>query len=151
MAKSLDANGAARVYIVGRRKDRLDTVAAKAKNGSIVAIQGDITSKDDLELIAKAVDADMGFVNGAIFQATRSRRLTLSFSCDCKLRDYGSDSGRITKGSSSFIVSTTCLSVGNKHARVQRYLYDQHDGNVLHIPRFHETARCGKHEREVAH
>lgn len=65
MAAALDANGAAKVYIVGRREDKLNAVAAKAKNGSIVAVQGDVTSKDDLESIAKTVEAEMGFVNGA--------------------------------------------------------------------------------------
>ena len=65
MARSLDANGAAKVYIIGRRQDKLSAVAAKAKNGSIVGIQGDVTSKDDLESIARTVEAEVGYVNGA--------------------------------------------------------------------------------------
>ena len=68
-ARSLDANGAAKVYIVGRRKDKLNAVAEKAKNGSIVAVQGDITTKDDLESIAKTVEVESGFVNGASVSA----------------------------------------------------------------------------------
>ena len=66
MARSLDANGAAKVYIIGRRLDKLQAVAAQAKNGSVVAVQGDVTSKDDLESIAKRVEQEVGFVNGNI-------------------------------------------------------------------------------------
>lgn len=73
MARSLDANGALRVYIVGRRKEKLMSVAAQAKNKSIVAVQGDITSKDDLESMSKQVEAEVGFVNGMSF-TTACRR-----------------------------------------------------------------------------
>lgn len=64
MAKSLDANGAAKVYIVGRRKVKLDSVASEAKNKSIVPVEGDITSQKDLENVAKKVEEEVGFVNG---------------------------------------------------------------------------------------
>jgi NADP-dependent 3-hydroxy acid dehydrogenase YdfG len=66
MAKSLDANGAAKVYIIGRRLAKLQEVAVQAKNGSIVAVQGDVTSKGDLESIAKRVEQEVGFINGII-------------------------------------------------------------------------------------
>ena len=66
MAKALDANGAAKVYIIGRRLEKLQTVACQAKNGSIVPVQGDVTSKDDLESIAARVEQDVGFINGKI-------------------------------------------------------------------------------------
>ena len=66
MARSLDANGAAKVYIIGRRLEKLQAVAAQAKKGSIVAVQGDVTSKDDLESVAKRVEQEVGFVNGDI-------------------------------------------------------------------------------------
>lgn len=81
MARSLDANGAAKVYIVGRRMEKLHAVAAQAKRQSIVAVQGDITLKEDLESIARRVELEAGFVNGEHFSIstgnTAERQLQL--------------------------------------------------------------------------
>lgn len=49
MALALDANGASKVFIIGRREEVLKETAAAAKNGSIIPIKGDITSKDSLQ------------------------------------------------------------------------------------------------------
>ncbi|KAF2468937.1 NAD(P)-binding protein [Lindgomyces ingoldianus] len=62
-AKALDVNGAAKVYIVGRRLEKLQEVAATAPNKSIVSIQGDITSKDSLAAVAAQIEKESGFVN----------------------------------------------------------------------------------------
>jgi len=61
MTKAFASNGA-KVYIVGRRKEKLDE-AAKISPQSIIPIVGDVTSKDSLREVAKHVAEDCGFVN----------------------------------------------------------------------------------------
>ncbi|KAF2646391.1 NAD(P)-binding protein [Massarina eburnea CBS 473.64] len=65
-AETLDVNGAAKVYILGRRKDKLDGVASAAPNKSIVPIQCDITSNDSLAAAAAQVEEEVGYVNALI-------------------------------------------------------------------------------------
>ncbi|KAF2681418.1 NAD(P)-binding protein [Lentithecium fluviatile CBS 122367] len=62
-ANTLDINGAANVYVLGRRMEKLQEVASAAKNKSIVPIQCDITSNDSLAAAADKVEQDVGFVN----------------------------------------------------------------------------------------
>lgn len=62
MAKALANNGAAKVYVVGRRKDRLDE-AASTYPDVIVPIVGDVTCKDSLESMAKIVSEQSGHLN----------------------------------------------------------------------------------------
>lgn len=62
MARALEANGA-KVYIMGRRKEKLDEAAATAQRGNIIAVQGDVTSKADLERIAGHIAQETGFLN----------------------------------------------------------------------------------------
>jgi NADP-dependent 3-hydroxy acid dehydrogenase YdfG len=49
MARALDANGALKVFIIGRRERSLEETAAMAINGSIIPIKGDVTSKESLQ------------------------------------------------------------------------------------------------------
>lgn len=49
MAYALDANGASKVFIIGRREQKLKDTAASAVNGSIIPVTGDITSKESLQ------------------------------------------------------------------------------------------------------
>lgn len=59
-AETLAINGAARVYIVGRRKEALDKVVSqynskkKAGQGEIVALPGDVSTKDSIMKIVEA-------------------------------------------------------------------------------------------------
>lgn len=62
-ARALDANGAKKVYIVGRREATLKEAAKTAKNGTIVPIVGDVTDKDSLTKITDQIRKDEGFVN----------------------------------------------------------------------------------------
>lgn len=66
MAKSLDENGAAKVYIIGRRLEKLQEVASQATNKSIIAVQGDIASKESLENCARIIASETPFVNVVI-------------------------------------------------------------------------------------
>lgn len=62
MTKAFCNNGASRVYIIGRRKEKLDE-AAKLAPGVVIPIVGDVTSKESLCAAAKQVREDVGFVN----------------------------------------------------------------------------------------
>lgn len=85
MADALDQNGAAKVYVLGRRLDKLQEVAKEAvnypsspiiqfkmahvwlkKNGSLVPIQADVTSTEDLQKAAAQIKSEVGFVNTVI-------------------------------------------------------------------------------------
>lgn len=46
MALALDANGASKVFIIGRREDKLQETASLAINKTIIPIKGDVSSKD---------------------------------------------------------------------------------------------------------
>ncbi len=61
MAKALAANGASKVYILGRRLEALESAAKE--HPSLVAIQCDVTSKDDLQAAVDKITADVGFIN----------------------------------------------------------------------------------------
>jgi NAD(P)-dependent dehydrogenase (short-subunit alcohol dehydrogenase family) len=62
MAKTLEANGAT-VYVVGRRKNKLDEVVSSAKHGRIHALQCDVTSKESLKSVADHIQKEVGYVN----------------------------------------------------------------------------------------
>ncbi|KAK5125335.1 hypothetical protein LTR85_000444 [Meristemomyces frigidus] len=61
MAKALASNGAKKVYIIGRRQQKLDEAAKDHDN--IIPVQGDVTSKDSLAKIAEKVKAEAGYLN----------------------------------------------------------------------------------------
>ncbi|KAM7202965.1 hypothetical protein V8F20_004212 [Naviculisporaceae sp. PSN 640] len=76
MARALAANGAKRVYLLGRRADAL-TRAAKEHPGIFDAVICDVTSKDSLAQVVAKITRDIGYVNlvvanaGAIGSAQR--------------------------------------------------------------------------------
>lgn len=59
----MDANGAAAVYIVGRREETLKEAAASAKNGKIIPLVGDVSEKSSLLAIADHVRKEKGYIN----------------------------------------------------------------------------------------
>ncbi|XXH01864.1 T-complex protein 1 subunit zeta [Hypoxylon texense] len=62
ITQALESNGAI-VYIIGRRKESLDKAATTAKHGNIRPIQGDVTSKEDLERAVAEIKSAVGYVN----------------------------------------------------------------------------------------
>lgn len=62
MTKAFALNGAKKVYIVGRRKEKLEE-AAKLSPSNIAPIVGDVTSKDSLVGIAEQIKQEVGYVN----------------------------------------------------------------------------------------
>ncbi|CZT21822.1 related to 3-oxoacyl-[acyl-carrier-protein] reductase [Ramularia collo-cygni] len=64
MTKAFANNGAAKVYIVGRRKEKLEEAARDASPyGNVIPIVGDVTSKESLAKVAEQVKRETGFVN----------------------------------------------------------------------------------------
>lgn len=63
MAHALDVNGAAKVFILGRRESKLKEVAAKAKNGTLIPITCDVSSKESLQAAVSAIEKQTPFVN----------------------------------------------------------------------------------------
>jgi NAD(P)-dependent dehydrogenase (short-subunit alcohol dehydrogenase family) len=63
MAKALALNGAKKVYIVGRRLDKLEEAAKESPTGNIIPLQGDVTSKESLESCTEHVRKEVGYVN----------------------------------------------------------------------------------------
>jgi len=68
MAKALAANGAAKVYIIGRREDKLKQAAASHPQ-IIIPLKGDVTSKDELKRMAEYVKQQTGYINLLITNA----------------------------------------------------------------------------------
>lgn len=61
MTKAFAKNGAAKVYIIGRRKEKLDETAKTSSN--TIPIVGDVTSKESLCQIADQIQKETGYVN----------------------------------------------------------------------------------------
>ncbi|KAF6826194.1 hypothetical protein CMUS01_09530 [Colletotrichum musicola] len=62
MAKALAANGAGKVYILGRRKEVLQEAASSA-GPNVVPLVCDVTSKDSLCEAAATIEKEIGFLN----------------------------------------------------------------------------------------
>ena len=70
MAKALAANGATKVYILGRRKEVLDAAAKESGfRGIIIPIVADVTSKDSLMAAARQITSEVGFINVLVANA----------------------------------------------------------------------------------
>jgi NAD(P)-dependent dehydrogenase (short-subunit alcohol dehydrogenase family) len=62
MTKAFALNGAHKVYIIGRRKEKLDETA-KLSPTNIIPIVGDVTSKESLTSVASQIKQETGYVN----------------------------------------------------------------------------------------
>ena len=63
MALTLDANGASKVFVVGRREEVLKETASLAVNGTVIPVKADVTSKESLEAAYKTVASQTGHVD----------------------------------------------------------------------------------------
>ncbi|KAF4978454.1 hypothetical protein FZEAL_5179 [Fusarium zealandicum] len=80
MAHTLDVNGAAKVFILGRRESKLDEVASKAgcngaqlshlklitffqKNGSLIPVACDVSLKESLQAAVWTIEKQTPFIN----------------------------------------------------------------------------------------
>ena len=63
MTKAFANNGAAKVYIVGRRREKLQEAAKVSSHGNIIPVVGDVTSKESLCEVAEQIKKEVGYVN----------------------------------------------------------------------------------------
>ncbi|KAH9841260.1 Enoyl-(Acyl carrier protein) reductase [Teratosphaeria destructans] len=61
IAQTLAENGAAKVYITGRRLEKLEEAAQTAKN--IIPIQGSTTSREDLQRAVDHISKETGYID----------------------------------------------------------------------------------------
>ncbi|KAF2213615.1 hypothetical protein CERZMDRAFT_111259 [Cercospora zeae-maydis SCOH1-5] len=62
MAKALESQGA-KVYITGRRQEKLDEAVKQAIHGNIRAIRGSITSREDVQRAVDVVTEETGYID----------------------------------------------------------------------------------------
>lgn len=63
MTQALAVNGASKVFIIGRRLEALQETETGGPEGTIIPIQGDITSKESLQAAYEAVSSQTGHVD----------------------------------------------------------------------------------------
>lgn len=63
MALALDANGASKVFIIGRREHKIKDTAASAVNGSIIPVVGDISSKESLQTAYDQISSKAEYID----------------------------------------------------------------------------------------
>jgi len=63
MARALALNGAAKVYIIGRRKEKLEEAAKSVSTNNIIPLVGDVTSKEALGSIISTITSEVGYIN----------------------------------------------------------------------------------------
>jgi NAD(P)-dependent dehydrogenase (short-subunit alcohol dehydrogenase family) len=69
VTKALAANGANKIYIVGRRKEVLEEAARNTDPDVVVPLVGDVTSRESLLQLAERVEADTGYINLVVANA----------------------------------------------------------------------------------
>ncbi|KAK5684665.1 hypothetical protein LTR17_027154 [Elasticomyces elasticus] len=66
MSLALDANGASKVFVLGRREASLKDTASKAINASIIPVPCDVSSKEELQKAVDTIKKQTPFVNAVI-------------------------------------------------------------------------------------
>ncbi|KAF2730396.1 NAD(P)-binding protein, partial [Polyplosphaeria fusca] len=69
ITKALVANGAHKVYIVGRRKETLEEAARAISLDVVIPMPGDVASRESLLELAEQVRSDVGYVNLVVANA----------------------------------------------------------------------------------
>ncbi|KAI4091581.1 MAG: hypothetical protein LQ344_004061 [Seirophora lacunosa] len=90
MAKALAANGASKVYIVGRRKEVLEAAAKESSHGNILPLVGDVTSNESLQTVVSQVEKDAGFINLLVANSGIGGPQPSALSPTSSLKDYQS-------------------------------------------------------------
>lgn len=63
ITKALVANGASKVYIIGRRLPVLEEAAKAIGSPAVIPLRCDVASKLDLEVAAARIESEVGYVN----------------------------------------------------------------------------------------
>lgn len=68
ISKALALNGA-KVYITGRRREKLEEAVKLVGNGNIIPIQGSVTSREDLQAAVDFITKDSGYIDVLVANA----------------------------------------------------------------------------------
>ena len=90
MAKALALNGAHKVFIIGRRTEKLEATAKESPHGNIIPMTGDVTSKDDLKRIATQIEKEVGYINVLIANSGIIGPQSSSINPETSLKDFQS-------------------------------------------------------------
>lgn len=131
MARALAMNGASKVFIIGRRKEVLESAAKESPHGNIIPVVGDVTSKDRLKSIADRIKSEVGFINVLIANSGIAGPQSSSVTKDSSLEDFQSTMWNMHSAdyTNTFVVNTSAvwfsviaflhlLDAGNKKANV---------------------------------
>ena len=88
MAKALALNGAHKVYIVGRRKEVLESAAKESPHGNIIPLVGDVTSKESLQAVVQKVREDTGYINVLIANSGIGGPQCAGITAETSLEDF---------------------------------------------------------------
>ncbi|KAL8992896.1 MAG: hypothetical protein Q9188_007473 [Gyalolechia gomerana] len=150
ITKALAANGASKVYIVGRRKEVLEAAAKESPNGNIIPLVGDVTSKDSLQSIASQVEKDIGYINVLIANSGIGGPQTSTITPRTSLQDYQSALWSLPQEEyeRTFAVNVTAV-----HYTLIAFLHLLHNGNeknnVQQKSQFIVTSSIGGFNRNV--
>ncbi|KAF4963463.1 hypothetical protein FSARC_8512 [Fusarium sarcochroum] len=72
ITQTLANNGASKVFILGRRLEKLQETAATSPHQNIIPIQADATSKDDLDKAVSLIADQVGYINLLVCNAGAS-------------------------------------------------------------------------------
>jgi NADP-dependent 3-hydroxy acid dehydrogenase YdfG len=89
IAKALAHNKAKRVYIIGRRREKLeDAIRQIDRPEVVIAMVGDITNQDDLKNMATQVKQKEGHVNLLVPNAGIMGPKIRELSADCSVEEF---------------------------------------------------------------
>lgn len=89
LAKALAHNKAKRVYIIGRRKQKLeDAVGEIGRHGVVVPLVGDITNQESLKSMAQFVEKEEGYINLLIPNAGIMGPKIRDLSPECSVEEF---------------------------------------------------------------
>ncbi|KAL8807053.1 MAG: hypothetical protein Q9200_004812 [Gallowayella weberi] len=128
MANALASNGARKVYIVGRRKDVLESAAKASHHGNIVPLVGDVTSKESLQSIATHIEKDIGYFNCLICNSGILGPQTSSVIPQTSLNDYQKALWELPFDD---YVQTFSVNVAAVHFTLVALLHLLHAGNEI--------------------
>nr|A0A142I726.1 RecName: Full=Short-chain dehydrogenase/reductase PhomF'; AltName: Full=Phomopsin biosynthesis cluster protein F' [Diaporthe leptostromiformis]AMR44278.1 putative short chain dehydrogenase reductase [Diaporthe leptostromiformis] len=132
IVKALEENGA-KVYIIGRRKEVLDKVAKEeAKHGNIIPLQGDASSKPDLERIVAHITKETGYINLLVANAGISGPDPVRITPSTTLSELQRDLWSLDP---SIFAQTFSVNVGTAYFSIAAFLplldAGNHKGNVV--------------------
>ncbi len=87
LVKALAQNGAAKVYIAGRRKEVLEE-AARSIGPNVIPIQCDVTSKESLKAAAAFIEKDAGYLNLLVCNSGTGGPQVMGLTPESSLEDW---------------------------------------------------------------